>query len=371
MADENFRPRRPHQEQPHQEGMYESHSHQTEEDELNKLNVSERIKQSSHEDTNIRPLEGLNIKGNIPPEFLQAIRAEKSQGVMPEPKSGFGQNPSPQPQNRSSGNSSNHLKELLEELKGTNSVYEEIELPSKGRFYDGSNGPSNGIISIRTMTGEEEQILATSRLVKKGQAMDMIFQKCIKEKFRTDQLLSIDRIYLLIYLRGISYGSNYDVEIKCPECERKFSTSIDLNALYVDSCPDEFGPSLQDVLPTTKLPFSYRLSTGRDEQEISNYRERKIKMFGDSATDDTLTYRTAMLLNNIDGIENKNELQILIKNLPMSDVSYIRNCINEPPFGVNTSVEIICPSCLQDFEIDLPIESNFFSPRRKKDKTQA
>ena len=227
------------------------------------------------------------------------------------------------------------------------------------------------VVSIRPMTGEEEQILATPRFVKKGQAINMIFQKCLKEGVRAENLLTVDRTYLLIYLRGISYGPNYDVEIKCPECETKFSTTIDLNSLYVEHTPDDYGPDLRDVLPTSKLPFSYRLSTGRDEQDIQEHRDRRIKAFGDNGVDDTLTYRTAQLLNDIDGITNKSELQILLKNLPINDVSYIRNLINDPPFGVDTNVEIVCPSCLAEFTLDLPLEANFFFPRRKKAKTQA
>lgn len=285
--------------------------------------------------------------------------------------SGEAPTPRPVPQNLSASGSSGHLKELLENLRGSTTIYEEIELPSKGRFYDGENGPANGVISIRPMTGEEEQILATPRFVRKGQAINMIFQKCIKEGYRAENLLSIDRTYLLIYLRGISYSPNYDVEVKCPECEKKFGTTIDLNSLYVESCPDNYGPILQDVLPTTNLPFSYRLSTGKDEQEIQDHRDRRIKAFGDATADDTLLYRTAMLLDNIDGINSKNELQILLKNLPINDVAYIRNCMNEPPFGVDTNIEIICPSCLQEFSLDLPLEANFFFPRRKKGKTPA
>jgi hypothetical protein len=319
---------------------------------------------------------GIPISGNIPPAFAAALAAAKS---TTQPKRGLNNmssvsenNSYTTPSNTLSGsNASGHLKELLEGLRGSTTVFEEIELPSKGKFYDGENGPSNGIVSLRPMTGEEEQILATPRFVKKGQAINMIFQKCLKENFRTENLLTIDRTYLLIYLRGISYGPSYDVEIKCPECETKFSTSIDLNSLYVEYTPDDFGPELRDVLPTSKLPFSYRLSSGKDEQEIQDHRDRRIKAFGDNGVDDTLIYRTAQLLNDIDGIVNKNELQILLKNLPINDVSYIRNMINEPPFGVNTDVDIVCPSCLAEFNIDLPLEANFFFPRRKKAKTQA
>lgn len=317
---------------------------------------------------------GLQITGNIPPAFAAALNATKN--AKNAPNKGFGnmsaggesQNFSP-PQNNLASSSS-HLKELLEGLRGSTTIYEEIQLPSKGRFYDGTDGPTNGVISIRSMTGEEEQILATPRFVKKGQAINMIFQKCIKENYRAENLLTVDRTYLLIYLRGISYGPNYDVEIKCPECETKFSTSIDLNSLLVEHAPDDYGPILRDVLPNTKLPFSYRLSTGRDEQEIQDHRDRRIKAFGDSTVDDTLTYRTAQLLNDIDGINNKNELQILLKNLPINDVAYIRSLVNEPPFGVDTNVEIVCASCLAEFSLELPLEANFFFPRRRKGKTQ-
>lgn len=380
MADEVFRPRRPGQEP-------QANAPQSGTDALNQANaVRAQLNQSETPQgepaMDMGMAAGVNVSGPIPAAFQQALNAARAQSsgdlAPPAPKRGFGQmsaggeapTPAPVPQNFSAAGSG-HLKALLDNLRGASTMYEEIELPSKGRFYDGQTGPANGVISIRPMTGEEEQILATPRFVRKGQAINMIFQKCMKEDYRAEQLLSVDRTYLLIYLRGISYSPNYDVEVKCPECDKKFSTTIDLNSLYVESCPDDYGPMLKDVLPSSKLPFTYRLGTGKDEQDIQDHRDRRIKAFGDASADDTLLYRTALLLGDIDGISNKTELQILLKNLPINDVSYIRNCINEPPFGVDTDIDIICPSCLEEFTLDLPLESNFFFPRRKKAKTQA
>lgn len=372
MADDTFRPRRP-------EGVADDENNFTQNVEAVPMTAEQMRNQAAQEAGQTPaapPTPSFAIQGKVPPEFLAAMQQNNPAAAANQPKTGFSQMGQPaekapvqKPQSLSSA--SGHLKELLEGLKGSTTIYEEIQLPSKGRFYDGENGPINGVLSIRPMTGEEEQILATPRFVRKGQAINMIFQRCIKEEFRPEQLLTIDRTYLLIYLRGISYSPNYDVELKCPECDKKFGTSIDLNSLFVEECPESYGPTLEDILPTTKLPFGYRLSTGRDEQEINEHRDRRIKMFGDAAADDTLTYRTAQLLTHIDGIESKTELQILLKSLPISDVSYIRNCTNEPPFGVDTNIEIICPSCLQDFEVDLPLEANFFFPRRKRTKNQA
>ncbi len=246
--------------------------------------------------------------------------------------------------------------------------WEEFEWPSKGRFYN--NVPP--IVHIRAMTGEEEQILATPRFVKRGRAIDMIFQKCIQERIDTSELLSVDRTHLLIFLRGISYTPEYDVEIKCPECSAKFSTVIDLNMLDVNLCPDDFGvESLSGELPATGFRYRYRLSTGADELAVTNYREKRIQMFGDATEDDTLLYRTALLLEEVEGVSDKKELGVLMKRLPIADVAHLRNEINEPPFGVNTDVGIVCPSCTAAFEVDLPLETNFFFPRKRETKSQA
>jgi hypothetical protein len=157
------------------------------------------------------------------------------------------------------------------------------------------------------------------------------------------------------------------VEIKCTECDAKFATVVDLNSLYVDPCPSDFGAdNLRGVLPTTGLSYTFRLSRGADEQEIQEHRDRKMRGFDTAGqADDTLLYRTAQLVESIEGLTDKHELIQLLKRLPINDVAHLRNTVNNPPFGVDTNVEINCPSCLADFTVDLPLEANFFFPRRK------
>jgi len=274
------------------------------------------------------------------------------------------------PQNVAYSNS--NLNALLEKLKGQNYVYEEIVLPSLGKFYDGTDCPTNGVLHIRPMTGEDEQILATPRFVKKGQAINMIFSRCIQEQIKVADLLSVDRTFLLIYLRGISYGTEYEVEIKDPDSDRKFTTVIDLDTLPVEKCPEDFGSDLSGVLPKSGFRFSYRFSKGKDETDLQDHRDRRLKISGDSGSDDSLLYRTAQLVEQIEGIANKTEIVTLLRNLPIQDLTYLRNLVTEPPFGVDTKVTIISPVTSDEFTIELPLEANFFFPRnRKKEKTQA
>lgn len=333
--------------------------------------------------------DALEIKGNMPPALMQQINklsqedqndfetqertttpqktvevVENKQKLMKNKKQQTSFNPL---------SMSNKLQEMLEEMKPISSNYEEITLPSLGKFYNGVNGPSDGKLHIRPMTGAEEQILATQRFVKKGIAMNMIFDKCIKEskQYPSENLLVADRNFLLIYLRGISYGPEYDVKIMCPFTDKEFNYTIDLN-LDIKQCPEEFNVnSLEGVLPRTNYPFSYRLPNGSDEQKITDHRDRNTKFDNANKADDTLLYRTALLINEIGEISDEKEILVLLKNLPILDVAYLRNLTTNEPFGVNTKILITSPYTGEEFETELPFDTNFFLPMAKKDLTQA
>jgi hypothetical protein len=325
---------------------------------------------ANHGGTDNAPFE---ISGNVPPAFREAMQKNKAPQAEADDSFEAFEAPPERPRKKKNKKKadlrvqgSDQLEGLLQQLAAKHH-WEEFTFPSRSKFY--TDIPPT--IHIRPMTGEEEQILATPRWVKKGKAIDMIFDRCIQENFRTEDLLSIDRTHLLIYLRGISYTPEYDVEIKCPACSMKFSTVINLD-LDVEPCPDDYdSDSLCGELPTSGFEYTYRLATGADEQEITSYRERRIQQWGDQSDDDTLLYRTALLLEDIEGVTMKKELAHLLKRLPINDVSHLRNVINEPPFGVDTEVPMVCPACTEEFEIDLPLETNFFFPRKKQERTPA
>lgn len=266
-----------------------------------------------------------------------------------------------------------NFESILRKLAG-HSTYEQIELPSRGKFYTRGEGPANGVLHIRKMTGHEEQILYTPRYVKQNQALNMVFKECIGEQINPELLLSEDRTYLMIYLRGISYTPQYRVEIQCPSCTKPFETDIDLGSLDVNYCPDDFTlESLTDTLPTSGLRVRWRLATGRDDTLVTEHRETRIKQWGDRVADDTMLYRSSLLIEEIEGVVNKTHIQHILERLPINDMAYIRELLNEPPFGVKTKVGMICPHCAHEFETEMPMELSFFFPKpslQKKKPTQ-
>jgi len=314
-------------------------------------------------------------RSDLPPQLRQMLQSgPQDQDYPQEGQSGrapdfMSQRPRPEAQVASYGN------EALDILIGglNTHQYHEIMLPSMGKFYNDPMLPREGVLHVRPMTGSEEQILATPKFLRRGEAMNRIFASCIQEKIDPERLLIVDRTYLVIYLRGLSYGVHYEVNIKCPECGASFEHTINLDEhLIVNQCPERFSQeSLRDVLPTSGYAFKYRLATGYDDSEVTAHRERRIRQFGDNAADDTFLYRASMLIESISNgsveVTQPRMIQTLLQKLPVSDVNYIRNVISDPPFGVDTNIPIACPQCLAEFEVDLPMEANFFFPRRKKE----
>ena len=309
---------------------------------------------------------GIEMTGKVPEKFKQILDQQQS-----PPPSKATARPTPPQMGPMAGIPEGSLGQMIRGLAPEIMEFGAIELPSKGKFYD-DPVLSTGILHVRPMTGAEEEILATSRYVKKNEAVDMIFKRCLQEKVDTTKLLTIDRNYLLIWLRGISYSTEYEVEVKCTNCEHKFKEVVNLNELPVNYCPDDFDmSSLSGTLPKTGWKFTYRLSNGHDELTVAQYRDRRNREFGRDRSDDTLTYRTATLLNSIEDNEGRsvvdtNDLQVLLKRVPVGDGAYLRSVVNDPPFGVNTDIVLVCDNCGADFNTDLPMESGFFFPQYKK-----
>lgn len=311
-------------------------------------------------------------KSHMPPALQHALRQQKlakQQEMMEEesvdtvfdrPTGASG------PRLAKTGNA--RVDDILDAIKNTYQ-WEEIVLPSRGKFYDGKVAPKNGTLHVRQMTGDEQAILSTIRFIRQGKAMNMIFSNCVREKIKPEELLVVDRTYLMIYLRIISMGGAYEVNVRCPECDHKFETVIDLDEqIQPLPCPDDFGPAnLSDELPTTKFKFTYRLPTSADEQLISDYRDKQVKKWGENRTDDTWFYRASVLLEELEGLTDQDDIFNVVRRLPINDVAYLQGALSDPPFGVDTKCDILCASCDRGFKIELPMESSFFFPKRKKE----
>lgn len=248
--------------------------------------------------------------------------------------------------------------------KKKNGTIEEIyPLPSLGKFY-GENYPKE--VSIRSLTTFEEKM----RLGSQGfyQVMCKLLDAVVTspENFKAEELLVPDFLYLMYKMRVVTYGPNYKVQVKCPNCNHVSTVNINLDELetiFIDE--NAIEPFTVGPLPRTKDTLECRHLRVKDMIANEQRSNEILKLHPDYDGDPSYLLDLSSRIVTVNG-ESKiqAELQIYIENLPAMDSNYLRQaCAHfSGDLGLNTDCKSICPRCNEEIDFNLPFSSEFFRP---------
>jgi hypothetical protein len=267
--------------------------------------------------------------------------------------------------------------------------WEECALPSNGMYY----GWADGVVKVRAMGQTAEKVLATQRLAASGQSIEYLFRECVKfpDEFDPIDLLIGDRIYLLYYIRGITYGNMYEFAYTCPntECSVISTHAYDLNELSNTVIPSKpemgFEPFKIQLPYLSKVTGSdvyvgIRFLRAGDANEILNKKksirnanqarsskknpfERKRKQ---DDLDETITENLEKLIVHVMGSTDQAKIKAFVGKLHAQDTATIREWMKDNTPGIDSSIELECPECAQQFSIELPITETFFRPAKQR-----
>jgi len=235
---------------------------------------------------------------------------------------------------------------------------------------------------IRGMKAREERILADRKLAKSGGQIDQILAACWEETLdpgpytfglsapNWSEVLVGDRLYALLHVRSVSYGSMYEFAVTCSnrECRSRIDWELDLRDLPVTKLSDESrsallaGRTFHAVLPRAARAVAFRLLRGADERRMSAQRR--------ASGERPLTTMLAMRIESIEDVETKDKLRFL-EDLEMADVSFLLGEFDRVECGVETEIEVECPDCLSLTTVELPFEKGFFLPQRKRPSAES
>ena len=241
-----------------------------------------------------------------------------------------------------------------------------VEIPSHGLLYknvtDDIDILEKGSIRIRPMTVKEEKILTTTRLVKSGQALDLIFKNVIKSKIEPEELLSSDRVFIMLWLRSVSYGNIYKFNLQCPSCQGRFEYEVDLGDHAITEFTDkDIKEPFELTLPVSKFKIQYRLPRGKDEIEIIKLQNQPKKL---NDSDDSIVRRLSSILLKVENSEEKEVPKSLyqgfVESLIARDASAFRNDLEKNDCGVEDIKNISCPHCGHEYDTPIPITESFF-----------
>lgn len=215
----------------------------------------------------------------------------------------------------------------------------EVSLPSENRIYKLID--ESKPITIRPMTFEDEKSLINSE-DEDSNSINLLLSRCVSN-INVGDLLQIDKFYLLMKLREISYGDDYKTLMICSHCNAENPMTIKLSELNVNPVPDDFCEPIKHTLPVLGKEVILRYPRVKDERFLENDALDSIWRFVES----------------IDGQTNKAVISKVIEKLPLVDVKTIFKLI-KTDFGIDTRIKMKCSECGELSVKELPINANFF-----------
>jgi hypothetical protein len=242
-----------------------------------------------------------------------------------------------------------------------------VKLPSKGKLYPVTSSLHGAdTIEIRHMTGLEEDILTTRSLLRSGKAIDKVLKNCILDKsVNIDDLIIGDKNAIMIALRTVSYGPEYQIEVECPSCGEKDIFEFDLSILEMNTLdiePVEPGVNkFEFKLPVSdKTIFFKFLASGEDKQlnELQDIMRKKANVQVDS----NVTSSLKATIVAVEGIEDKKVISDFCERIHVRDSKALRKYIDKVRPDVIMKQQFSCKSCGDSREVNVPITTEFFWP---------
>jgi len=257
-----------------------------------------------------------------------------------------------------------HTVQQMETPKGTLGVF---ELPCG--YLDPHTQELFREVQVREITGHEEDMLS-SQQVPSAQKVSTLLAGCV-ERIGTvtdkglisgmvQDLVIGDRVFLIFAIRRVTLGDDLPVREKCPDCG---VTTLFMVDLAEDLNPKEMKnprKRVYDVQLPSGTTARFRVPTGADEANFNKIIKRqKHKADGPSQS----------LLMRLELLGGEKPTLKMVKSLGMRDRQFLRNEFEEVEGGIDTTLELECPSCGSEWEKDLDLSAaNFFFPggRRKR-----
>ena len=204
--------------------------------------------------------------------------------------------------------------------------------------------PSGKTAKIKPITFEEEKMIVAASN-KKEDPSKILLSNCVSD-LDLDDILLIDKVYLIFKIRELSFGSVFKFVMGCPACSNENHYSIDIDKLPVKKM--ELGTNTETfTLPMTKKEVTVRYATVADENKV---------LEPSLALDNLWRFVTSFA-----GSDRRDVISRVIKKLPAGDVNTIITKVLCEGYGINSEVRVKCDSCGHDQATTLPLTKDFFS----------
>jgi hypothetical protein len=245
---------------------------------------------------------------------------------------------------------------------------EVIDLPSQGKCYPKDHPLSNGTIEIKYMTAKEEDILASSNLIKKGVVLDKLFESVVVEAgLDIGDIFIGDKNAILLATRLLGYGKDYITEVNDPFTGENQQVTIDLSKLQIkeiDYTKLAADNRYEFTLPKAKKKIVFKLLTHKDEIEINAELQAMQRLNKDkNAGTHEVSTRIRHMVLEVDGKSDRGFINKYVMNqLLAMDSRDLRSYIKEISPDVELKYDFTSEITGETEALDIPFGAGFFYP---------
>lgn len=234
----------------------------------------------------------------------------------------------------------------------------EIEIPTKGYLYQDAEDEDikKGIVRMRPMSLSDEEIIANQTYIKNGTVFAHLLNSCILNNFDANELVPYDVYYLIYALRQITYGEDYEFEITCPNCEKKYNYTMKIADVDFETLETKETIVKEIKLPVSKYKLTMRNSKLGDEFEI--YRMSKDSDYGEAVLGHVA--RTISIIDNKGEEVEKEDYADFFDAIPGQDRAEITKAFKNIEGMKIPTITCECPKCGFENITAIPFNKNFF-----------
>ncbi|WP_326772972.1 T4 family baseplate hub assembly chaperone [Streptomyces sp. NBC_01445] len=236
-------------------------------------------------------------------------------------------------------------------------------------------GEAQRRVTLRKMTGREEALLADPANQRNGgRLVTALLHSCMTglgdltsvRRADVEALYSVDRNYLLIKLRSLTFGPELAAVYGCSSCGERFEQLEDLDALPTRMLadgepPEDISVELQDGYldrdGAVHTSLTLRLARGSDETAAAPQMRKNASLGKNALLARCMKSLGDLPTHRLEAIGPK-----ILADLTLTDRRLIDRAFDDDAPGIDLMRELDCPSCGHEMRSSLDM-TNFLTPR--------
>ncbi|MBI1424595.1 MAG: hypothetical protein GC149_14205 [Gammaproteobacteria bacterium] len=230
-----------------------------------------------------------------------------------------------------------------------------------GGYFD-PEGKLHREVALRALGGYEEELI-TSGLQTPPRQITRLLQRCIQrigdittitEEIARD-LLVVDREFILLMLRKITFGNVVVAKLACPwpDCLKPIDIDFKIDDVPVSALEDiqpDYACMLYDERLGASREFVFRLPKGRDQEHISHHLD-----------EDESSLLTQLLSHCLLRIERDTQIDAhKVRDLSAAIRANLEIEIEARCPSIDLTMELTCPECSRSFVAPFELQDFFF-----------